>query len=447
MSQVSRLSRGDKRRNDRLTRYRGIVRRDFAVVAIDLASKKQVVAVVDHDSRILARRTFRCAPTQLATAIEWSRAQSSAAGFAGIVIACEPTGHRWKTVRDLAAAVGVNMVCVQPIAVARARETEDFTHDKSDDKDALLIARLTTQLHLYLPELADEQWSRLRHLGVRRSQQLTRRSAAQQQARDLLEGAWPHALAAAGQPFKSVTWLAAMTVIDCDPATLTALGRREDALVWLREQVRAELPCWGGRRVTTRILAAIVDAAFTAQTTGEAGALERARYALADFGHARTTCAQVEHLMIEVLTGLGLHDLAESIPGVSAVSVAAILAETGDLTRFDSARAVVKHAGLCPRENSSGNYRGATRISGRGRPLLRVAAWRAAFAALTHNEVYAARYRHLTSREANQLNPNQARVAIAAALLRQLFVVITTNTAWNPDIAAGRTRPAERTAA
>ncbi|MBN0985450.1 IS110 family transposase, partial [Gordonia sp. BP-94] len=160
-----------------------------------------------------------------------------------------------------------------------------------------------------------------------------------------------------------------------------------------------------------------------------------------------TACEQVEHLMIEVLTGLGLRALAESIPGVSAVSVAAILAETGDLTRFDSARAVVKHAGLCPRGNSSGNYRGTTRISGRGRPLLRVAAWRAAFAALTHNEVYAARYRHLTSREANQLNPNQARVAIAAALLRQLFVVITTATPWNPDIAAGRTRPAERTAA
>ena len=181
MSKASRLSRGDKRRNDRLTRFRGIVRRDHAVAAIDLASNKQVVAVVDHDSRIVARRTFHCAPPQLATAIEWSRTAAAAAGFAGIVIACEPTGHRWKTVRDLTAAVGVQMVCVQPIAVSRARETEDFTHDKSDDKDALLIARLTTQLHLYLPEHADEQWSRLRHLGVRRSQQLTRRSAAQQQ--------------------------------------------------------------------------------------------------------------------------------------------------------------------------------------------------------------------------------------------------------------------------
>ncbi|UPW10359.1 IS110 family transposase [Gordonia terrae] len=447
MSKASRLSRGDKRRNDRLSRFRGIVRREFAVVAIDLAARKQVVAVVDHDSRILARRTFACTPWQLATAIEWGRTAATAAGFAGIVVACEPTGHRWKTVRDLAAAVGVDVVCVQPIAVARARETEDFTHDKSDDKDALLIARLTTQLDLYLPEHADEQWTRLRHLGVRRSQQLTRRGAAQQQVRDLLEGAWPHALDCAGQPFKSVTWLAAMSVIDCTPATLTTLGGREHAVAWLREQVRAELPSWGARRVTTRILVAVVDAAFTAQTTGEAGALERARYALADFHHARSACEQVESAMIEVLTGLGLHELAGSIPGVSPVSVAAILAETGDLTRFDSARALVKHAGLCPRENSSGNYRGTTRISGRGRPLLRVAAWRAAFAALTHNEVYADRYRHLTSRETNQLNPNQARVAIAAALLRQLFVVITTATPWNPDIAAGRTRPAERTAA
>ncbi len=114
------------------------------------------------------------------------------------------------------------------------------------------------------------------------------------------------------------------------------------------------------------------------------------------------------------------------------MSVAAILAETGNLARFDSARAVVKHAGLCPRENSSGAYRGTTTISGRGRPLLRVAAWRAAFAALTHNEVYATRYRHLTNRETSTLKPNQARVAIAAALLRQLFVVITTATPVEP---------------
>ena len=65
---------------------------------------------------------------------------------------CEPTGHRWRVVVEQASRLGLEAVCVQPLLVGRAREAEDFTRDKSDDKDALLIARLTTQLHCYLPE-------------------------------------------------------------------------------------------------------------------------------------------------------------------------------------------------------------------------------------------------------------------------------------------------------
>jgi transposase len=38
-----------------------------------------------------------------------------------------------------------------------------------------------------------------------------------------------------------------------------------------------------------------------------------------------------------------------------------MLAEIGDPTRFDSARALVKHAGLCPRENASGTFTGQSR--------------------------------------------------------------------------------------
>ena len=54
------------------------------------------------------------------------------------------------------------------------------------------------------------------------------------------------------------------------------------------------------------------------------------------------------------------------------------------------------------------------RLSGAGRPRLRVAAWRAVWGCLQTNRVYAARYRHLTSRETNQLKPTQAQTAVAA---------------------------------
>ena len=259
--------------------------------------------------------------------------------------------------------------------------------------------------------------------------------------------AWPEALDCAAQPLDSATWLATMSLIKCDPHTITAYRSPARAETRLRTQLRRELPHWGAHRIYGPILQAIITAAFEATISPErVAALERAHYGLNDFHHAADQTQQAETHMLEVLDQLGLTALAHTIPGVSAVSVAAILAETGDPGRFDCGRAVVKHAGLCPRDNSSGTYQGKTTISGRGRPGLRTAAWRAAFGALRHNPVYALRYQHLTTRTHNQLQPNQAHVAIAAALLRQLYVVITTATPWDAAL-AGPAQTVEVTAA
>ena len=151
--------------------------------------------------------------------------------------------------------------------------------------------------------------------------------------------------------------------------------------------------------------------------------------------------------MVAVLGQLGLTDLVCSIDGLSPVGAAAILAETGDLRRFTSARAVVKLAGLAPRERMSGTFAGKTRLSGAGRPRLRVAAWRAVWGCLQNNRVYAARYRHLTTRQTNRLTPTQAQTAVAAAILRQLHYVITHRQAWDPAIAAHGTAVVEVVAA
>ena len=141
-----------------------------------------------------------------------------------------------------------------------------------------------------------------------------------------------------------------------------------------------------------------------------------------------------------MLDELQLTDLVTSIPGLSAIGAAAILAETGDPHRFATARALVKHAGLAPREKLSGTFVGRTKLTGQGRPALRLAAWRAVWGAQRANPVYAARFTHLTNRESRtSLTVTQAQAVIAAAILRHLHAVITTGQRWDPVIATNGT--------
>jgi transposase len=434
------LSRGDNNRNDKLRRLRQLVPREHAVAGIDLADKVQVIVVTDHDSKVLARRRIRCRAWQLGPVLDWAAGQAVKAGYTGVTAACEPTGHRWQILDQLATARAIPLVCVQPLLVARAREHEDYTRDKTDDKDAVLIARLAGRLHCYQPERPEGNWSRLRHLGLRRVGLLADSVACRHQLRDLLECVWPAVLDTAAHPLKSATWLAAIDMIltrgGGDPARLARLDPAQ-----FHQAVRDHLPRWGAtrlyRRIANNIFAALGDR--TGVTGQRRGALERAQLVLQDWHTLEQRLTDIGQRMTATLDDLGLTKLATSIPGISAISAAAILAETGDLSRYRTGRAVVKHAGLAPREHTSGTHTGRTRITGRGRPALRLAAWRAIWAAQHTNPVYQQRLHHLTTRPTNPLTPGQARTALAAALLRQLHAVITRQTPWNPHIAAPQT--------
>ncbi len=293
MNNGSRLSRGDRNRNARLGRLRALVSTGNAIVAIDLADRKQMLVITDHDSKILARRTFRCRAWDMGGALDWARQRAAAAGFAAVTVACEPTGHRWRVLGQLAADRGMAFVCVQPAMTSWSRLAEDLTHDKTDEKDAVLIARLTAQLRCYVPEPVDETWGRLRHLGARREQLLVEMVSQVQQIRALLECVWPAALDAARQPFRSPSWVAAMRVIcDRDHGDLARTRRLGSAR--FEHAVRREVVRAGGQKPSLRIIrnlfAALNDPAGV--LAHRRGALERVLLLLEDWTEDKTSAGR-----------------------------------------------------------------------------------------------------------------------------------------------------------
>src|ERR1022692_2552326 len=180
VSKGSAMTRGDRRRNARRERLRGMLPRDGAVIGIDLAEDKQALAVIDHDVRVLARRTVRVKAFRLGEALDWAAGQARAKGFESVAVACEPTGPRWLQVQRLCAERGLPMVCVQPLVTHIARQQQDFTMHKTDEADCVMIARLAAELHCYVPEELDEAWADLRHLGRRRTALITAQTASVQ---------------------------------------------------------------------------------------------------------------------------------------------------------------------------------------------------------------------------------------------------------------------------
>ena len=83
MGNGSGVSRGDRNRNARLARLRELVPVTNAIVGIDLADSKQMVVVCDHDSKVLARRTFRCRAWDLGVALDWAAQRAAAKGGPG----------------------------------------------------------------------------------------------------------------------------------------------------------------------------------------------------------------------------------------------------------------------------------------------------------------------------------------------------------------------------
>jgi len=104
------------------------------------------------------------------------------------------------------------------------------------------------------------------------------------QLRDLFDCVWPAVLDAAGSPFRSASWQAALAVV-LDRAA-GDLGRvRRLGLARFPAAVRAKLPRWGASRPCLRIVRAVFAALSdpAGVTAQRPGALERAQLVLADW--------------------------------------------------------------------------------------------------------------------------------------------------------------------
>ena len=121
------------------------------------------------------------------------------------------------------------------------------------------------------------------------------------------------------------------------------------------------------------------------------------------------------------------------IRGVGENILSGILAEMGDISRFDDAKEIQKLSGMSLVASSSGKHKGQTKISHRGRKRLRYWLFQAAKSAVSHAGEYKQLHEYYTTRADNPLKKMQSLIVIACKMLRVIYTILKTGTKYDPE--------------
>jgi hypothetical protein len=116
-----------------------------------------------------------------------------------------------------------------------------------------------------------------------------------------------------------------------------------------------------------------------------------------------------------------------SIPGIGPVSAALMIAEIGDISRFETEAKLAKYAGLTWRTKQSGNFRAEeTFMTKTGNVYLRRGLMIAAQSMVNHNDEYTDYYQR-KFREATRHAHKRALSLTARKLVRLIHAMLSTN--------------------
>jgi transposase len=416
-----KVTRGMQRRTAKLARRAEVVTRQTLVVGIDIAKRESVAVFVRSGDRArLGKLTIPTSAVGLLELATRSRELRERHGLERVVLAMEATGHFWKILARSAGRLGLPYVTVQSFVVARAREFDDLTRDKTDQRDAGLIADLACELRFNEVQLETGAWAELRTLAEARDRYLVDRRAAVQEQGALLELTWPELLREA--PNRKGAHLQALLRMGLSPVEIAAMPRAR-FIAKLRRQHTCRFLPWMAGRLWSAARQAVAEDQSPAVTL-------RLQLAAQRILAGELAVERLDREMRAAFDQTGLSRMRGQIRGLGDVLLHNLLAFSGDPRRLDDSRCMVKLAGSNPTERSSGDQVVSGGIHRRGRPLLRYLAQQAAVCVVRHNADFRSRFLALTQRQHRPLETKQAYVAVGNKVLRTLWVLSVTGQAY-----------------
>jgi transposase len=352
-------------------------------VGVDIGKSKHAAAAVnDAGVCVMPPRFFTQDAGGIASLLG---ALEECGGPESAVVGMEATGHYWKVPRHVLAARQYRVDVINPLITSR-EASADVRGRKSDKLDALAIANVMRKGG-YSPAPAELAATDTLKVLVRHRRALVERgSDAKLRLISALDVAFPEADKTLGDLFGAAS-LAVVRALPsarlaavADIRTLTSLFAKASGRQLGREAAEAYRA------------AARNSLSLNMNTVGE-------EFVIAQIvDEIRAMAAQIAEVERRILAEPqpAIASLLRSVKGAGKIQPMVVAAEIGDPSRFagaDMAKKVLAYAGCDPRVRESGKWKGRTKMSKRGSPVLRHALYLMAGTIRLHTPCFNAVYK------------------------------------------------------
>jgi len=332
-----------------------------------------------------------------------------------VLVGYESTGPYAEPLVHYLANKQVKIVQVNPMHTKKMKEVNDNSPLKTDDKDPRVIAdiiRLGRALTLVVPE-GDAAY--LRRLNNARERHVGEQTAFLNQLQQLVFLIFPEFKTV----LKNMKGKTAQHILKIY-TTAERIGTLS------KEVLGEEMRKWSMGKFGVKDAESLIGLAreTVGIKEGIAGISMDIRHILMQLEAEVRFISEIEAEMGATLERIPCAVRLLSIKGLGIVSVAGLIGEVGDFSKFSTQSEIMKLAGLDLYEISSGKRKGQRRISKRGRSLLRKILFYAAIQMIRKNGIMHEYYTRLTGRGMERM---RALIAVSRKLLRIIHAIVRDN--------------------
>ena len=407
-------------------------------VGIDIAKSFHITSVIDENEKKVINKPFKIKNDAKGFDKLLTILDSISLDKKEFTIGLEATGIYGENLLEFLISKGYSVKLLNPFQTSRYREQITLKKVKNDEIDSLVIALLLKDGKFSSGYVTDDEYQSLRTLYRNRASIQADMKDVKKRILTQITVTFPEF-----EGFIKPFTVSGLALLDKYPTAQHYKHSSVDRIMKLFRHIQgnnftqdkalkllelSKESIYSGKAKDARAVAIRSTIRLLRMYLSELDIIEAEILSLLDSSSTTTTI--VNEVGEEVKKADNLIANLKTIPGVADKTIAALISECGDLTRFPTIPKFIGYLGLFPTENSSGNSKSIGHLSKRGSSLAKHALYMSAVSCLIHNTQLKQLY---DTKRSQGKSKKEALVAVSRKIAVIIYSIVKYNVPYNPD--------------